>query len=151
MVWTRLSSKHGFAPSKPLMETLSFQSSGGINTCSSVSNRSPQRGVRMFSLCVCVCSCASARSGKGYSNICGLSFDPAALKHSTTHSCLVLRFPHLCYGSNITAHSASICCRQGTLPCTSLGVHNASCLTHLQSPSLSSEITPSLLMSDMDS
>lgn len=88
MVRPRLSSKHGFPVSlSPLMATLSFQRSRGVNTCSSVSSRSLRWGSAcLASLCVFVpvyrCVFAVARSGKGYSNKCGLSFDPAALKHT---------------------------------------------------------------------
>lgn len=154
MVRTRLSSKHGFAPSKPLMETLSFQSSGRnkhLQLC--VKQVSSAGGPNVQPVCVCLCLflCVGA-VGEGLLKYMWFVFWPSCIEtHSTTHSCLEPRFPHLCCGSNITAHPASICCRQGTLPCTSPGVRNASCLTHLQSPSSSSEITPSLLMSDTDS
>lgn len=57
MVLPRLSSKHGFSPSKPLMETQTFQSRRGVNTRSSVSNRSLHRGVGLVSVPAPVCSC----------------------------------------------------------------------------------------------
>lgn len=88
MVRPRLSSKQGFPVYlSPLMAALSFQRSRGVNTCSSVSSRSLRWGSAcLVSPCVFVpvyrCVFAAARSGKGYSNKCGLSFDPAALKHT---------------------------------------------------------------------
>lgn len=44
MVLPRLSSKHGFSVSKSLMETQTFQRRRGVNTHSSVSNRSLHQG-----------------------------------------------------------------------------------------------------------
>lgn len=68
MVLPRLSSKHGFSLSKSPMETLSFQSSRGINTRSSVANRSPHWGSAcLVSLCVFVpvyrCVSVAVREG----------------------------------------------------------------------------------------
>lgn len=105
MVRTRLSSKHGFAPSKLPMETLSFQSSGGnkhLQLC--VKQVSSAGGPNVQPVCVrvCVCSCASVRSGKGYSNICGLSFDPAALKHTAPPTLVLCCVSHICAMAQIS-------------------------------------------------
>lgn len=89
-------------PQSPRWKHCHFKAAGGINTCSSVSNRSPRRGVRMFSLCVCVCSCVSVRPGKGYSNICGLSFDPAALKHTAPPTLVLSCVSHICAVAQIS-------------------------------------------------
>lgn len=110
------------------MATLSFQRGRGVNTFSSVSSRSLHWG----SACL-VCVCCNARSEKGYSNKCGLSFDPAALKHTAPPTLVLSFFPHICAVAQISLPPPTSCCyRHRTLPCTSLQI--VSCLTHLETP-----------------
>lgn len=134
MVLPRLSSKHGFSLSKPLMETESFQSRRGVNTCCSVSNRAPHRGPawgaspRLF---VPVYGCVSVRSAR-VSQINAVCLLPRLRSRSSTHTCLELYSPHLCWSSDITNEPTSICWRRRTPPRTSPRSHvRPDCALHL--------------------
>lgn len=106
-------------------------------------------GVCMFSICVCVfvpghrCVFAAPRSGEGYSNKCGLSFDPAARKRIApcTHTCLE-PYCHICAMAQISllppqasAIGGGCCLAQAS------ALHIVSCLAHVEPPPSTSETT----------